>query len=294
MDKTALFHIKLTSPQKFIGGFINLLEDLSDNVSWDESNNTGETSIDAFISNKDGGVLTKKIIKEKIEDSIKSHSLPQTQNLSIEEIPEKNWLLENQNSFPPIEAGPFFIYGSHFKEKKPTEKICLEINAALAFGSGDHATTKGCLIALSSLENFIPKTGLDMGCGSGVLSMGAALFFNIPICAVDIDPFSVTTTKENIKKNHLIDSVTCFQSNGYENIDSESKFDLILCNILAKPLCEMAPLLKKHLSVNGVAILSGLLTTQEKEVVGCHQEYELELKKTISIGEWSTLILNHA
>ena len=99
--------------------------------------------------------------------------------------------------------------------------------------------------------------------------------------------------KENIKKNNLIDSIVCFQSNGYEKIGHESKFDLILCNILAKPLCEMAPFLKKHLSKDGIAILSGLLLTQAEEVVGCHKEYEIELKKTISIGEWATLIFSH-
>jgi ribosomal protein L11 methyltransferase len=133
-----------------------------------------------------------------------------------------------------------------------------------------------------------------MGCGSGILAMAATLFFKISFVAVDIDPFSVKTTQENLKKNHLDHRISCFQSNGYEGLPSHQTFDLILCNILAKPLCEMAPQLKHHLNHKGMAILSGLLNTQSQEVIEHHQMCGLQLEKRISIGEWETLIFRNA
>ena len=134
---------------------------------------------------------------------------------------------------------------------------------------------------------------LDMGCGSGILAMAASMFFKIPFTAVDIDPFSIETTKENLRKNNLKTKVSCFQSNGYVSLKKEETFDLILCNILAKPLCEMAPQLRKHLRPKGMAILSGLLKTQSQEVIEQHQKYGLQLTNRIAIEDWETLILTH-
>jgi ribosomal protein L11 methyltransferase len=296
MNKPTLFHIRMTVPPLLVDSFVNLLENISENVSWDVSENyLQDVNIDAFVSNKETLIsLTQEHLAHTLAHALQSYNLPQPNYLSIEEIPEKNWLLENQLSFPPINIGSFFIHGSHFKHEKPQNKLSLEINAALAFGSGEHASTKGCLTAISSLDNFKPQNGLDVGCGSGILAMAASLFFKIPILAIDIDPFSVETTKENAKKNNLENNIICFQSNGYEQINKKHTFDLILCNILAKPLCEMAPQLKQHLSSNGIAILSGLLNTQSQEVVEQHQTCGLELINTISMGEWETLIFNNA
>lgn len=295
MTKPILFHITLTVPSSLVDSFVNLLENISENVSWDVSDDPQkEIKIDAFISNKDTDMpLTQKSVEEIFLRAIKSYVLPQPHEFFIEEIPEKNWLLENQLSFPPLDIGSFFIYGSHFDGVIPSEKISLEINAALAFGSGEHASTKGCLIAISSLENFKPHNALDMGCGSGILAMASSLFFNVPVLAVDIDPFSVKTTKENIGKNKLKERITCLQSNGYEKVPPSQMFDLILCNILAKPLCEMAPQLKKHLRTKGIAILSGLLNTQSQQVIEEHQKCGLNLDKSILIDEWETLIFTN-
>ena len=295
MTKPVLFHIQLTVSPHLTDSFVNLLEDMSENVSWDICDDpTQGIKIDAFISNKESNIaLSLETVKETLFHALKSHDLLPPKDLSIEEIPEKNWLLENQLSFPPLDIGSFFIYGSHFQEQIPTDKLSLEINAALAFGSGEHASTKGCLLALSSLENFHPRTALDMGCGSGILAMAAALLFKVPVLAADIDPFSVETTKENLKKNGLESQIICFQSNGYEKIKPSQSFDLILCNILAKPLCEMAPQLKQHLNANGFTILSGLLKTQAQEVIEHHQKCGLQLMDTISIGEWDTLIFKN-
>lgn len=295
MTKPALFHIQLTVSPSLTDAFVNVLEDISENVSWDICEDPSQgIKIDAFISNKESNLsLSLESVKSTFLHALKSHDLVPPKDFSIEEIPEKNWLLENQLSFPPLDIGSFFIYGSHFQEQIPPHKLSLEINAALAFGSGEHASTKGCLMALSSLDHFQPKTALDMGCGSGILAMAAALLFKIPVVAADIDPFSVETTKENVKKNRLEPQIICFQSNGYEKINKSEQFDLILCNILAKPLCEMAPQLKQHLNSRGVAILSGLLHTQAQEVIEHHQKCGLELMDTISIGEWDTLIFKN-
>lgn len=296
MTKPHLFHIKITTSPALAEAFVNLLENISENVSWDVTEAlTQDIKIDSFISNREGSFsLTKEVVQELIENALESYDLPFPQSLSVEEIPEKNWLAENQLSFPPLDIGNFFIHGSHFTGEVPSHKLSLEINAALAFGSGEHASTQGCLMAISSLRDFKPQSGLDMGCGSGILAMAGTLFFRIPFLAVDIDPFSVTTTKENLEKNNLTTQISCFQSNGYESLGKDQTFDIILCNILAKPLCEMAPQLKSHLNSKGFAILSGLLKTQSQEVIEHHQMCGLQLRERISIGEWETLIFHNA
>ncbi|MFN7662244.1 MAG: 50S ribosomal protein L11 methyltransferase [Alphaproteobacteria bacterium] len=294
MTKPTLFHLQLLVSRHLVDRYVNLLADVTENVSWDDPNHiSDDLKIDAFISNtRTTQVLQLEEVKADFLKRLDDHGLPIPVDYKLEEIPEKNWLLENQLSFPPLEVGSFFIHGSHFDGAIPPEKIALHINAALAFGSGEHGSTKGCLMALCSLKQK-PKTALDMGCGSGILAMAAARLFNIPVTAVDIDPFSVETTKENISKNGLSSQVTCCQSTGYESIPPKSQFDLILCNILAKPLCEMALQLKQHLNPNGVAILSGLLQSQAQEVIEHHQKHGLQLMDTVSVDEWTTLILTH-
>lgn len=208
-------------------------------------------------------------------------------------IPEKNWLRESLMNFPPFELGRYYIYGSHIENPNvPNEKIALQIDAATAFGSGEHATTQGCLQAFEDVLKVIkPKKILDMGCGSGILSMAAAkvLGENVRIDAVDIDPESVRVTGENIKINHVEKNINVFQSTGYENITEQ--YDLIFANILARPLMEMAPDLYKHLKVGGMAILSGFLNGQKSWVLKAHAKAGLEFVRVYKIKEWSTAIV---
>lgn len=209
----------------------------------------------------------------------------------------KDWLTENRKLFNPVKAGRYYIYGSHITTPPPESLISLRIDAATAFGSGKHQTTKGCLLALdmlAKLHNFKPKQVLDMGCGTGILGMAAAKTFKCPVLAVDIDKESIRVTHKTAKDNGLSRFITAQVGNGYLTglAAQERKYDLIFANILAKPLTLMANDLSRHLSNNGFAILSGLLTEQEQWVLSSHQAAGLSLKKRFRINEWSTLIVS--
>ena len=208
-------------------------------------------------------------------------------------IPKKNWLRENLLDFPPLELGRYYIYGSHIENPQvPEGKIALQIDAATAFGSGEHATTQGCLEAFEDvLKMTKPKKILDMGCGSGILSMAAAKILgkDVQIDAVDIDPESVFVTNQNIKINQVDKNINVFQSNGYEKVIGQ--YDLVFANILARPLMDMADDLYAHLKKGGMAILSGFLNGQKAWVIKAHSKSGLEFVKGYKIKEWSSAIV---
>ena len=210
-----------------------------------------------------------------------------TPEIKINPMENKNWLLECYQSFKPITIGKYFIYGSHIDEV-PSDKIALQIDAATAFGTGEHQTTHGCLEALNELD-FEPEKVIDVGCGSGILSMAYAKTFNKKVDAVDIDQESVRVANENASINGLSDLMTVWHSNGYESV--KDKYDLVLCNILARPLMDMAPDLKAHLNKGGVAILSGFLNRQERWVLKAHTDLGFKFLKRYRINGWSTLVL---
>ncbi len=212
--------------------------------------------------------------------------------LDLMPIPRKNWLRECLVSFPPISIGRYYIYGSHIKEEPPTDKIALKIDAATAFGSGEHATTQGCLVLLDKVLTLMtPKTILDMGCGSGILSMAAVKALNgkVSVDAVDIDPESVRVTTKNIRENHVAEHIQTWQSDGYEKVTET--YDLIFANILARPLMEMAPDLFLHLKPGGYAILSGFLNRQQRWVMDAHKKAGLTYVSQERIKEWGTLLV---
>lgn len=207
--------------------------------------------------------------------------------IKINPMENKNWLLECYQSFKPITIGKYFIYGSHIDEV-PSDKIALQIDAATAFGTGEHQTTHGCLTALNDLD-FVPQNVIDVGCGSGILSMAYAKTFNKKVDAVDIDPESVRVATQNAEINGLSALMNVWHSNGYQDV--HKKYDLVLCNILARPLMDMASDLKEHLNEKGVAILSGFLNRQERWVLKAHTDIGFKFLKRYRINGWSTLVI---
>ena len=208
-------------------------------------------------------------------------------NPQITSLRKKNWLKECYKSFPPIVIGSFVAY-SDTNPTIPPDKIPLKIEAATAFGTGRHGTTNGCLMALSEL-NASPKSALDMGCGSGILSIAYAKLTGNHADAVDLDPESVRVTRQNTKQNGVARLVHTWKSDGYQNVTDT--YDLIFCNILAQPAIEMAPLLSQHLNAGGYAIISGFLLSQEAEVVQAHTNIGLKLLKKYKWDEWGTVTL---
>ena len=209
-------------------------------------------------------------------------------------VPLKDWVAESQRGLPPLAAGPFFIHGSHFTGKPPKGKIVMEIDAGMAFGTGRHETTKGCLLALSRLARTHRfKKPLDVGCGTGILAFGMAHLWGKPVLAGDLDADAVRVSKENARLNGLNRLVKVVKSDGYraKSIRMGAPYDIVAANILANPLIALAPDLAAVLAKNGRAVLSGLLKTQEKDVLAAHEAVGLELDFRLRLKEWSVLVL---
>jgi ribosomal protein L11 methyltransferase len=210
-------------------------------------------------------------------------------------LQQRDWVSEVQKSFPPIRSGRFFVYGSHYTDDIPAEATPILIDAGMAFGSGEHETTSTCLQALDELgQSRDFNRLLDMGCGSGILAIAMAKIWDHKVIAADIDPVAVSVTEENAKRNQEDDKLICCISDGYENavIGKRAPYDLIVANILARPLVELAPELAKHLAEDGVAVLSGLLDRQEAEVLEAHAAQGLFLTKRYPQNGWHTLVLS--
>lgn len=214
-------------------------------------------------------------------------------------IADTNWLEESYRTFPPFTVGDFFIFGSHFDGKIPTGQIPLQIDAATAFGSGEHGTTHGCLDALLYLRDkgLKPDTILDMGAGSGILAIAAYKIWEKPTLAVDIDKEATRVACHHRKINAVPagdKGMICATGDGYAArrvVQNKKGYDLIIANILAGPLVIMANSLVHHLADKGYTILSGLLVEQEKDVLAAHVSLGLTIEKRITHGEWCTLIL---
>lgn len=211
-------------------------------------------------------------------------------DFTLELLKDQDWVSQSQKLLTPVEAGQFFVYGSHDADKVPPDCIAICIEAGQAFGTGQHETTHGCLCALDELVGKIsPKNILDLGAGSGVLAIAAAKLWPVQIIASDIDPIATETAAQNTEIND-VPFITTLTSDGFEGIEVKS-FDLITANILAGPLRDMAEDITVHLAPKGVLILSGLLTTQEEGVLEAYKNQGLQLKKKYILGEWSTLVL---
>ncbi len=213
----------------------------------------------------------------------------------IIELKSENWLKDYVIKFDAFEVADFSIYGAHQQTPPITDKITLQIYAATAFGS-NHQTTRCCITAISELyhQGFLPTSVLDMGCGSGILSLCAAkLWPNTKVTGVDIDDEAVVVTISNAQNNGVSSQIEAFVGDGYADSRLRQRFpyDLILSNILANPLKEFAPKLAEHLSSGGYAVLSGFVDNQVEEVVNAHISQGLKLRKIYTIDNWRAALL---
>lgn len=221
-------------------------------------------------------------------------------NPEISEFDEnKDWLAESYRAFPPFSVGPFFIYGSHYKEKIPEDQTGLQIDAATAFGSGEHATTKGCLLAMLELkeQGACPWNILDMGTGSGILAIAAHKLWKTPVLAVDNDAEAVRVAGHHAQINKIPAGKTDYTGatgDGFATPDVQTRkpFDLVIANILAVTLKEMVQDLTSVIDDNGYVILSGILQHQAEEVLQAYKHFAL--RKRYDIGEWTSLLLQNA
>ncbi len=222
-------------------------------------------------------------------------------NWQIEEIPQTDWLAHSYKQFPAFSVGPFFIYGSHYDSTVPDGQITLLIDAATAFGSGEHGTTKGCLLAMLDLKDRgqCPWNVLDMGTGSGILAIAAWKLWKTPILAVDNDTEAVRVAAHHGRVNDVQESPStisyaCGEGFKTPEVVQKKPFDLIIANILAGPLIEMAQELTAVTDENGYVILSGMLNEQADDVLAAYEALGFTLHKRYDIGEWSSLLLHNA
>ncbi len=213
----------------------------------------------------------------------------------ISELPETDWVAKVRRELTPVVAGRFFVYGSHDADKVPDDCEPLLIEAAMAFGTGHHGTTLGCLRALDRLADagFQGRNVVDIGCGTAVLAMAAARIWPDTVLASDIDEVAVEVAEANVKANGLDGRVRCLEATGFDHPDlhAAAPFDLVFANILKGPLIALAPDVSAHIQKDGKVILSGILNEQADGIVDVYSRVGINLTHREEIGEWTTLTL---
>jgi ribosomal protein L11 methyltransferase len=209
-------------------------------------------------------------------------------------VESKDWVKATLEDLVPVHAGRFIVHGQHDRAKVPPNKLGIEIEAALAFGTGHHGTTRGCLVLLGHvLKAHRPRRVLDLGTGTGVLAIAAAKALHDQVLASDIDALSVKVAAENARLNGVGPWVEVTWGSGFSapRLRQRKPFDLVLANILANPLRQMATVMSGHLAGGARVILSGLLSPQAPSVIAAYRARGLVLEREIRIDGWSSLLL---
>jgi ribosomal protein L11 methyltransferase len=209
-------------------------------------------------------------------------------------VESKDWVKATLEDLVPVHAGRFIVHGQHDRAKVPPNKLGIEIEAALAFGTGHHGTTRGCLVLLGHvLKAHRPRRVLDLGTGTGVLAIAAAKALHDQVLASDIDALSVKVAAENARLNGVGPLVEVTWGSGFSapRLRQRKPFDLVLANILANPLRQMATAMSGHLAGGARVILSGLLSPQAPSVIAAYRARGLVLEREIRIDGWSSLLL---
>ena len=218
------------------------------------------------------------------------------QDIGFDTVEAKDWVKATLDELVPVRAGRFIVHGQHDRSKVPPNKLGIEIEAALAFGTGHHGTTRGCLLLLDDvLKAHFPRRVLDLGTGTGVLAIAAAKALRIEVLASDIDPLSVRVGRDNARLNGTGNWVETIRATGFSapQFAQRGPFDLVLANILANPLRQMATPMARHLARSARVILSGLLPHQAQGVIAAYRARGIVLERHIQIDGWSSLLMRN-
>lgn len=214
--------------------------------------------------------------------------------VSVAPLADENWVEKSLEGLSPVVAGRFFVHGSHDRHRRRISGVNIEIDANLAFGTGHHGSTRGCLIALDRvLKRRRPRRVLDIGTGTGVLAFAAAKTLHVPVLASDIDPLAVRMARANAAANAVLPLVETVTAAGLAHpaFRRRAPFDLVMANILARPLAALAPVLARHLAGEAALILSGLRLEDGARVLAAYRPHGLYLVDRLVVAEWLTLIL---
>ena len=216
--------------------------------------------------------------------------------VTIEPLPDRDWLAENKERFAALRIGRFLIQEPEDQTPTPPGLIALRIEAATAFGSGRHGSTEGCLRALDMLCGRRIRRALDLGCGSGILAIAVAKLWRVPVLASDIDPHAVAVARTNARLNGVGHLVRVVVADGYRSpaIAARRPFDLVLCNMLSRPLKRLAQGLARHLAPGGIAVLAGLLAADSNGVLAAYRAAGLSLVRKIDVDGWRTLVFERS
>jgi ribosomal protein L11 methyltransferase len=212
--------------------------------------------------------------------------------ITVAPLPDQDWIKLSQEGLPPVRAGRFFVYGAHDAGQVPHGVIPMKIEAGLAFGTGHHETTALCLAVLSELARTRAfRNVLDLGCGTGLLAIGAAKLWKRPVLASDIDPVAVEVTRDNARANGVAPLIRAVTADGLTNpiLANGAPYDLLIANILAGPLTQLAPSIIRALAPGAMLVLSGLLRNQEGLVTSFYRDLRFVGRRRA--GPWSALVL---
>ncbi|TIM30893.1 MAG: 50S ribosomal protein L11 methyltransferase [Mesorhizobium sp.] len=253
-------------------------------VEVDEDRDIHEVSLYA-----DGDV---DAVEARLKDILAGLAL--SRPIAREPVPDIDWVTRSLEGLKPVRAGRFFVHGAHDRRKRHSGELAIEIEAGLAFGTGHHGTTAGCLEMLEQVvRRERPRNALDLGTGSAVLAIALAKLAHIPVLATDIDPVATKVATANARLNHVKALVETVTAPGFHHpiFAARGPFGLIVANILARPLMRLAPEMAGHIALGGSIVLSGILDRQRDAVISAYVGQQFRHVRTLHREGWVTIHL---
>ncbi|RWF45150.1 MAG: 50S ribosomal protein L11 methyltransferase [Mesorhizobium sp.] len=233
-------------------------------------------------------------VEARLKDILAGLAL--SRSVEREALPDIDWVARSLEGLKPVRAGRFFVHGAHDSRKRHSGELAIEIEAGLAFGTGHHGTTAGCLEMLEKVvRREHPRNALDLGTGSAVLAIAVAKLAHIPVLATDIDPVAVRVAAANARLNHVKGLIETVTAPGFHHpiFARRAPFDLIVANILARPLMRLAPQMAGHIALGGSIVLSGILDRQRDAVISAYVGQNFRHISTLHREGWVTIHLKH-